>query len=61
MKYSLHKPSPGTTRRKFGFLWLPKTINNQIRWLEWAHWSEKYTTHTTCVGTVSQWLPISWN
>lgn len=36
------KPKGGDTRIKSGFLWFPKIIQNEIRWLEYATWHETY-------------------
>ena len=58
MKTELHD-----TRRRSGFLLLPKCIRKQWRWLEMATWSEAYRnvwseffrrTHKKWVGTY--WL-----
>ncbi len=31
-----NKPKPGDTRVVKKFLWLPRTINGETRWLEWG-------------------------
>ena len=35
-------PFHGQTRRQEGMLWFPKTIDNKLRWWEWAKWQETY-------------------
>ena len=39
-----HQPRPsfGTTRTRTKFLWWPKRIWNETRWLERATWREEY-------------------
>lgn len=44
-------PKDGDTREKTKFLWLPKEINQEIRWLEYARWQERY---------YYSWEPIKW-
>jgi len=45
-------PEIGTTRRRKGFLFFPKTINNIERWLEFAVWKEEFKVYN--------WQPIRW-
>ena len=40
--YKKAKPVRGTFRVKKRFLFLPKTIENETRWLEWGVWGEEY-------------------
>lgn len=50
-------PYVGETRIKYRFLWLPKTINNNTRWLERAAWVEQcyqFLFHY-------EWIPIQWD
>ena len=35
-------PKQSETRTRHGFLWLPKKIGNELRWLETAYWEEMY-------------------
>jgi len=39
-----HKPRPhyGTTRKRTKFLWWPKRIWNETRWMERASWREEW-------------------
>lgn len=46
----------GLTRKKTGFLFLPKVINNEMRWLELASWIEVYAHYTR----EDRWVPIGW-
>lgn len=41
------KPLPdlGTLRVRVGFLWLPKKLNGEWRWLEYAAWSEEFVSY----------------
>lgn len=32
----------GDIRHRDGFLWLPKRIGDEWRWLEWAAWKEEF-------------------
>ena len=47
-------PSYGDTRIISAFLFIPITLNNQKRWLEYTSWVEIYNTN-------SSWIPICWN
>jgi len=38
----IHHPKLGDTRIKSGFLFLPRCINHETRWLEKATWQERY-------------------
>ena len=35
-------PTESDTRIKQGFLWFPKVINNEIRWLTYQKWLQRY-------------------
>ena len=35
-------PESGDVRRREGFLLLPRSIERDWRWLEWATWREQY-------------------
>ena len=47
-----HKPTPevGEYRKVKKFLYFPKRIGCQTRWLEWAEWQEMYTTWIEVLG-----------
>lgn len=54
-------PKLGDTRRFSRFLWFPKTIGRETRWLERAEWEELY-----CEGRyvyaipLREWWPSHW-
>lgn len=41
MRYKYKTAAIGDERIVEGFLWLPKCISNEWRWLEFAKWREK--------------------
>ena len=52
-------PKVGTIRIDSGFLFFPKSINNEVRWLEFATWEEKCVVTYSSSGVVwddYQWL-----
>jgi hypothetical protein len=53
-------PKEGDTRVRSGFLFFPKTINGEERWLEWARWEERYEVWTEMWAVDSGWVPIAW-
>lgn len=42
MKIKREQPAVGTRRERKGFLWLPRIIGEETRWLERARWQERY-------------------
>lgn len=55
--YTKREPYEGMIIFKSRFLWLPKRIGNQSRWLEKATWAEKYIWN----GKVGKhWSPVKW-
>ncbi len=42
MKWTPHIPEHGDLRQKQGFLFFPKYIKGQWRWLEFGYWDEVY-------------------
>lgn len=59
MKFFVPVISSGTTRTKSGFLFFPKKIGTEIRWLEKAAWIEEYWQ---CDWYAIQWLQkTTWN
>ena len=53
--------SNNDTRHRKGFLLLPKTINNETRWLEFAKWTEIYRCgNAPYVGYFSGWELLCW-
>ena len=41
MKWDTPNQKDGDKRERRGFLFLPRTINEKTRWLEWAVWEER--------------------
>lgn len=39
-KNKAHAVTAGSTRIRRGFLWMPRTIQGQTRWLEGAMWEQ---------------------
>ena len=59
MRKKLHKH--GDERVVTKFLWLPKTINREMRWLEVATWRERYAYSPPDIFWYSmEWLPVDW-
>ena len=44
-------------RLKVGFLFFPKTINGETRWLEYANWMQHFTYH---YQNGFSWDDIAW-
>ena len=58
-----HGPVEGDLRSRTAFLFFPKTIEGQTRWLEKASWTERYQWIWTTSFSGSYWygwVPISW-
>jgi hypothetical protein len=51
-------PSPGYIRLRRRFLWLPKRIQNETRWLEIAEWRESYSVGYW--SGLAEWVPMAW-
>ena len=54
MKWRTEKERDTRTRK--AFLILPKTIDGETRWLEWAVWTERNYNRPDYFG----WKPVSW-
>jgi len=52
-------PLIGQTRVVTKFLWFPKTINKETRWLEKASWTEHYLP--SIVTNKCSWITGKWN
>ena len=48
-------PKDGDRRHRRGFLFWPKCIAHEWRWLEWAEWTEEYW-HRSMFG----WHAVAW-
>ena len=55
-------PIDGTKRIKTKFLWLPKKINQECRWLEKSTWleSSQRMWDVTCGYEWIEWRGITW-
>lgn len=61
MRFTVDCPSPGQCRVVSKFLWFPKTILKDQRWLERASWTEQYTYIGFGNGDgVAWWKSIHW-
>jgi hypothetical protein len=58
MRFRVKENRPGDTRTKRGFLWFPKWIGEEIRWLERAGWKQIYlpTGHWGAL----EWSDLAW-
>ena len=54
----------GTMRDQSGFLWFPKCLGGEWRWLERASWTQRWsrgwigTVHAP--GSPSSWVSVEW-
>ncbi len=53
-------PRLGEMRRRAGFLFLPKTIGRETRWLEWAAWDDIWSERLVTSLPVRDWRPWAW-
>jgi hypothetical protein len=69
MRYILKRkiePNVGDRKVVKKFLWMPKCLNGEIRWLELCEIVYEYTKLTQCLlecGSVNhykRWLPVGW-
>jgi len=58
MKWLSAGPNLNETRWKTGFLFFPKKIGHETRWLEHAKWEERFVIDLD-TGS-SYWCAISW-
>lgn len=56
MKFNRQWPIEGQQRIKTRFLWMPKTINRQTRWLETASWVQR----ATVMPEIYFWVDECW-
>lgn len=54
------KPIVGDTRVKRKFLWLPRIINNELRFWETATWQEEFKPIDYYLLNKNQWVPEEW-
>ena len=50
----------GKIRKRSGFLFLPKTIGKETRWLEFATWEEEGCSNAGMPYGGWYWKPIRW-
>lgn len=50
------KPGLGHFRARWGFLFFPKNIAGEVRWLEFARWEERFTRGKL----YDSWWEIRW-
>lgn len=55
MRFIIDNPEVGDKRVKTKFLWFPKKIGTEIRWLETATWVEVFVYQNGQVFWVSQY------
>ena len=61
MRWYDYSPRPNETRVRTRFLWMPKTIDGQTRWLELAAWQERYSGVVSgVVSRVPVWDAVRW-
>ena len=56
------RPQSGDIRTRKGFLFFPKTIDNETRWLEKATWTQfcEVWEDVFLFGTVREWKDFAW-
>jgi hypothetical protein len=56
------RPLDGQFRLRSRFLWAPKTIEGETRWLEFADWWERYSYTDTDwdTGPSYGWTVVRW-
>lgn len=58
MRFSHHIPIEGEERFRKRFLWLPKRIGEETRWLELGRWHEVYSERRW--KGEEFWQPLAW-
>jgi len=53
-------PNRNAVRRVEKFLWFPKTINFETRWLETTAWEEQYDRNFNDPLGNLDWIPFRW-
>lgn len=54
-------PMVGDTRERSGFLFFPKTINYETRWLEWARWEQERRDSFNGYWLDTYWIDKEWS
>ena len=57
-----NKTTVNAIRIKNKFLWLPKSINGEFRWLEKASYLQRYEQRfdVTCGASWNEWVNVKW-
>lgn len=55
-----NRPKPNDKRIRSGFLFLPKCINGEIRWLEFAWWEEMFVETYGREYISGEWATLKW-
>ena len=58
VRWTEHKP--GEIRRQGGFLWFPRQIGLECRWLEYAEWAQEYSGKGDDWGDTGSWIDRRW-
>lgn len=53
-------PKLNDKRIRSGFLFLPKCINGETRWLEFAYWEEMYVETDKIDYVLEEWVALEW-
>jgi hypothetical protein len=56
MRWKISYPKHGDKRPRSRFLWFPKTIKGERRWLEYATWEDVFV----CGSIGGYWFSAEW-
>lgn len=56
--YTKPKPRMNDTRIRYSFLWFPKHIGTQTRWLEFAYYEQRFLDRGLLFGEI--WQDVCW-
>ena len=54
------RPKIGDRRTKNRFLFIPLTIDEETKWLQFAKYEEKYQSDISVFGWIGKFKPIKW-
>lgn len=63
MRYPARRLETGQCRFREAFLFLPKTINGETRWLEYVAWWEMFESTYANYDVIfdsNKWKPLKW-
>ena len=60
MRFVKENPEHGTERIMIRFLWWPKTINGETRWLETTSWREEWVRGSRVSACGDFWKGREW-